>query len=78
MTEPIPMEQIKLQYISQIRQLDGSYTLQLRSICRKDHDADYFTVVRPTDEAEIANRLTSKLVYDGSDHRIEDSLLLCP
>ena len=72
------MEQIKLQYVSQIRQLDGSFTLQLSSICRKSHDEDYFTVSRQTDEAEIANRLTSKLVYDGSDHRIDDALLLCP
>lgn len=78
MEGPIPMEQIKLQYVSQIRQLDGSFTLQLRSICRKSHDEDYFTVSRPTDEAEIANRLTSRLEYDGSDHRIDDALLLCP
>jgi hypothetical protein len=72
------MEWIKLQYVSQIRQLDESYTLHLRSVCREKHDLPSFTLTRPTDEEEIANRLTGKLVYDGSDHRIEDSFLLQP
>ena len=69
-----------MQYVEQNTDLHGKPALLLVSLFPDvDADGNPYHVVhrRPTSEAEIKDRLTQKtIVYDGSDHRIQDGKLL--
>jgi hypothetical protein len=71
-----------MQYVEQRKTLEGDTHLFLVSLFQIINPPDSPSHVahrRPTSEAEIAGRLTQKaIVYDGSDHRIQDGKLLDP